>query len=212
MLTQDLPMMKRQIVWRIIEKISVSAQHLLMRRLIVYILVLGILFALVQAYFAERAVTPIIPSTQSSSSSAVTTSSTISDACETVTLVFYSKGDFKNAEFLHPVSVERCIPKSGSVVHVILKQLFAGPTPDEKKKGALGSADMQALGSFYLGASVEKGIATVNFKKEALTILNSAAARQMMAKAPIEETLKKLSSVTEVKYAIEGQVFTEWDA
>ncbi len=97
-------------------------------------------------------------------------------------------------------------------MHVVLKQLFAGPTPDEKKKGALGSADLQTLGSSYLGVSIEKGIVTVNFKKEALSILNSAAARQMMAKSPIEAMLKKLPNVKEVKYAIEGKVFEDWDA
>jgi|CXWL01.1.fsa_nt_gi hypothetical protein len=198
---------------RIIEKRTHSVQHQRMRRFIVYMLVLGILYSLVQAFIAERAGAPVLPSTQSSSSSvSAVTSSAISDACETVTLVFYSKSDFENAEFLHPVSVERCISKSGTMAHLVLKQLFAGPTADEKKKGALGSADLQALGSFYLGVSVEKGIGTINFKKEALSILNSAAARQMMAKSPIEETLKRLSGVKEVNYAIDGKVFVEWDA
>ncbi len=183
-----------------------------MRRVIVYILVLVILFALVRTYFAEHAAAPSVPSLQGSSASSTQSHAGSSASCVTATLVFYSKTDFEKAEFAHPVSVQRCIPKTTNIAFVVLKQLFAGPTADEKKKGALGSADLQTIGLSYLGVSVDKGIATVNFKKDALTILNSAAVRQMMAKAPIEATLKSIEGITVVKYAINGKVFDQWNA
>lgn len=126
---------------------------------------------------------------------------------------FYSKTDMENAMFDLPVRVERCIvPKTQRIADAALRALFSGPTSDEEEKGALTSNDLQNLSPLYLGVSIENGSAVVNFKREALEILNSAAARQHMAKSPIRMTLLQFPTITDVKYAIEGEIFDEWDA
>lgn len=129
-----------------------------------------------------------------------------------ISLVFYSKTDFENAMFEHPVTVKRCIPKTTKVADAALRALFAGPTASEKKEGALGSADLQALLPLYIGITIKNDTAIVNFKKDALKILNSAAARQMMAKSPIAATLKQFPTIKNIEYAIDGVIFNEWDA
>ncbi|MEK7719801.1 MAG: hypothetical protein AAB347_09360 [Bacteroidota bacterium] len=46
----------------------------------------------------------------------------------------------------------------------------------------------------------------------ALEILNSSAARQFMAKEPIRRTLLQFPGIKDVQYAIDGEIFEEWDA
>lgn len=132
--------------------------------------------------------------------------------CRPTTLFFYSEADLNQALFDAPVAVERCISKEGIAAETALKELFAGPTDAEQEKGARGSEDLQALSASLIGVSIDGNIAIVNFKPEALAILNSAAARQLMAKAPIEATLRDFPGVTEIQYAIDGTIFEEWDA
>lgn len=137
-------------------------------------------------------------------------------ACDngsTFLLYFYSKVDLENAMFDFPIRVERCItPKTQRTADAALRALFAGPTTDEMSKGALTSVDVQNLAPQYLGVTIQNGTAIVNFKKEALTILNSAAARQFMVKSPIRMTLLQFPTITDVSYAIDGKIFDEWDA
>ncbi len=129
-----------------------------------------------------------------------------------IRLYFYSDADLRAASFDHPVVARRSVTTSGSVMDAALRQLFAGPADAEKKEGARTTDDLLHLGSLYLGMSVDGTTATVNFRKDALPILNSAAARQMMVKSPIRATLLQFPGITDVQYAIDGRVFTEWDA
>ncbi|HVW67255.1 MAG TPA: GerMN domain-containing protein [Candidatus Peribacteraceae bacterium] len=206
-----------------------------MRRLLLSLIVLIIALGIGWMFFSERGIAPPYPPSGSSSSvseassasslsasaasqkSAGSASSSFSAMADCsngtlISLVFYSKTDFENAMFEHPVTVKRCIPKTTKVADAALRALFAGPTADEQKRGALGSADLQALGPLYIGVTVQNGTAVVNFHKDALKILNSAAARQMMVKSPIAETLKQFPTVTSIDYAIDGVIFNEWDA
>ncbi|MDQ3076756.1 MAG: GerMN domain-containing protein [bacterium] len=104
--------------------------------------------------------------------------------------------------------VTRLIPKTQSIADATLKALFSGPTDAEKTIGLTSSINPD----HYLGIIVRNGVATVNFKKEALEYLNGAACMQETVKAPIEQTLKQFSTIKSVEYAIDGKVFTEWDA
>ncbi len=131
---------------------------------------------------------------------------------EEVTLFFYSESDLQNAFFDHPVQVMRTVPQSENTADATLRLLFAGPTAEERSRGARVSTDLTRLGPLYLGVRIDGKTAIVNFKREALEILNSAAARQFMAKEPIRSTLLQFPDVHTVEYAIDGVIFDEWDA
>jgi len=129
------------------------------------------------------------------------------------TLYFYSQNDLRNATFDDPVAVTRTVSGTGTVaMDTALTLLFAGPTKAEKVEGALISDDLQALAPLYLGVWQEGATIVVNFDAEALTVLNSAAARQFMAKEPMRQTLLQFEGIEDVEYAINGEIFTEWDA
>ncbi len=141
-----------------------------------------------------------------------------------VYLFFYSEEDINNATGKASIAVKRLVPHSSNLENEVLQALFAGPYDIDHIQGARTSEDLQNLREHYIGVHLEFApeevdddfiaieIAVINFKKEALEILNSAAARQMMIKAPIEATLKAFPNIKDVKYAIEGQIFKEWDA
>jgi len=125
------------------------------------------------------------------------------------------------------VAVERNIKRTNRVADAALRELLKGVTEDERKKG-LDSAysvdsivtgreecsrdKMKPLAAYYLGVSVKKGTATVNFRAEAECYLQSAAFMMSRVMNPIDATLKQFSSIKEVQYALNGKVITEWDA
>ncbi|MBU0767180.1 Gmad2 immunoglobulin-like domain-containing protein [Patescibacteria group bacterium] len=142
-----------------------------------------------------------------------------------ITLSFYSEEDLSNASFESPVTVTRNIPKTAKVADAALRALFTGPTEEEHEQGARTSDDLQKLGEYYRGITIHSefqdpspssspitDVAIVNFQPAALEILNSAAARQFMAKTAIEATLMQFPTIDWVFYAIDGDVFVEWDA
>lgn len=131
---------------------------------------------------------------------------------DTVTLFFYSGNDLANAEFTNPVPVLRTVDVSDPVMDVALRLLFAGPTPEEQTMGARTSDDLAFLSGHFLGARQEADAAIVNFDADALQVLNSAAARQLMVKAPIERTVQQFPNVTRVVYTIDGTPYDQWDA
>ena len=92
-----------------------------------------------------------------------------------------------------------------------LRLLFAGPTDAEKAKGM---ESLAPLGDYYLGVSIKRGVATVNFKPGAekyLYVLGPNC-RQEQVLTPIANTLKRFPSIKKVDYAINGKVIEEWDA
>lgn len=130
-----------------------------------------------------------------------------------IQLYYYSLRDLNAATFDQPVIVARTVTYRGDIAQAAVWELLKGPSRDEARRlNARTSQDLSALGPLLIGVTVDGDTATVNFKKEALAILNSAAARQMMAKAPIEKTLLQFPEIKKVQYAIDGEVFTEWDA
>lgn len=134
-------------------------------------------------------------------------------ASQGVQLYYYSLRDLNNATFDQPVVVARTVSYRDNLPEAALRELFKGPSRDEARRlNARMSDDLRSLGPLLIGVTVEGDTATANFKPEALEILNSAAARQMMAKQPIERTLTQFPEIENVRYAIDGEVFTEWDA
>ncbi len=104
--------------------------------------------------------------------------------------------------------ISRIIPKTVSIADATLRELFKGPTVTEKNAGLQLSVNPDD----YIGVIVKDGVARVNFRKEALEYLNGPACMQESVKTPIEKTLKQFSTIKSVEYAIDGKVFTEWDA
>lgn len=101
-----------------------------------------------------------------------------------------------------------------------LRLLFAGPNETEKKLGLTQSftpaywfpKGTQNLEKYYIGVSIRKGVAIVNFRPGAMAYLNNTVCVQFSVKGPIEKTLIQFPSIKEVQFAIDGKVVKEWDA
>lgn len=107
--------------------------------------------------------------------------------------------------------VKRTIPAAKQVADAALRVLFAGPDAAEKARGMESNAP---LGDYYLGVTIRKGVAIVNFRKgaERYLYVDGPLCKQDMVLKPIVETLKQFRSVKSVDYAIEGKIIEEWDA
>jgi spore germination protein GerM len=125
------------------------------------------------------------------------------------------------------VAVERSVKRTKSVADAALRELFKGETEAERKKGlttgftvdsiVTGRTEcarylMKPLGEYYLGVSIKKGVATINFRPEAECYLQSAIFMMNRVMNPIDATLKQFKSIKEVQYALNGEIITEWDA
>jgi spore germination protein GerM len=116
--------------------------------------------------------------------------------------------------------VVRNIGKSDNMYAETLEELFKGPSNEEKATGLVSTFELKTnstpeikpLGTYFNGVVVDFGVATVDFKKEALAYLNGAACLQESVKQPIENTLNQFPGIEEIRYSIDGEVFTEWDA
>lgn len=128
---------------------------------------------------------------------------------------------------LELVAVERTIRQTKSLADAALRELFKGETADERKKGltskfkvdsiVVGRDEcarnkMKPLGAYFLGVSIKKGVAIVNFRPEAECYLQTTITMQTFTLNPIEATLKQFKTVKEVQFALNGKVITEWDA
>ncbi len=129
-----------------------------------------------------------------------------------LTLYFYTKNDIEQASYEATFPVTRIIPKTSTVADTTLKALFAGPTPAEQEKGAFTIYELSNLREYYLGITIQNGVAIVNFKPDALKYLNAAHSIQSQVKAAIETTLKHFPTIKTVEYSINGKIYTEWDA
>lgn len=107
--------------------------------------------------------------------------------------------------------VERRIPPTKRLADAALRLLFAGPTAEEKAKGM---ESLEKLGAFYIGVSIRRGVAVVNFRPGAEEHLYTGGpiCMQEQALTPIEKTLTKLGTIKKVGYAINGKLIEEWDA
>lgn len=135
-----------------------------------------------------------------------------SDQTQTITLYFYSEEDLETASGVPSVTVTRTVNAADATPDHALRLLFQGPTQEEQSRGARSFENLSDLRSSYLGITMDDGTAIIDFERNALPWLNGAAAMQGMIKTPMEETLMQFPGVTDVQYAIDGEIFTEWDA
>lgn len=163
------------------------------------------LFVIGLSVVSLAACTPSVPSENGSSSSSESSEATVS-------LYFYTQDGLSNASGDPTFRVDRMVPSTDITPDEILTLLFDGPMEDEQTAGARTYEGLTAVGDSFLGVTVQDNVAIVNFKPEAYVYLNGAAAMQGMVKAPIEKTLKAFLMITDVQYAQDGVLFTEWDA
>jgi hypothetical protein len=107
--------------------------------------------------------------------------------------------------------VVRKVAPTKKTADAALKLLFAGPNVSEQAKGMVGLAP---LGDYYRGVSIKEGVAIVNFRPGAEKYLHvsGAACQQEQVLTPIVKTLKRLSTIKSVDFAINGKIIEEWDA
>ena len=139
--------------------------------------------------------------------------------------VYFPKDD-PNAE-IELVAVERTVKRTNRVADAAVRELLKGVGDRERKMGLTSvyavediitgreecvSGKMKPLADYFLGVSIKKGVATVNFRAEAECYLQSAITMMNFVMDPIYATLKQFKSIKEVQYALDGKVITEWDA
>ena len=105
--------------------------------------------------------------------------------------------------------VERKIPATRQLADAALRQLFAGPTAEEKAKGM---ESIERLKPYYLGVSIKRGVAVINFRAGAETYLNGTACEQEQLHTPMVKTLTQFSTIKTIEFAINGKIIEEWDA
>jgi spore germination protein GerM len=107
--------------------------------------------------------------------------------------------------------VTRKIPSTKAVADTALRQLFAGPTSDEQTRGMQG---IEPLGDYYIGVTVRKGTAIVNFRRGAEQYLHVTGpiCIQDSVLTPIVKTLRQFPTIRNVDYAINGKIIEGWDA
>lgn len=93
----------------------------------------------------------------------------------------------------------RTIPKSVSMVRLLMEALIAGPAEEEKKRGAVAAFPK---GSAVRSVNLRDGVATVDFN-ERLQNVGGACAAQMI-RASVTETLRALPNVKSVKITAGG--------
>jgi spore germination protein GerM len=105
--------------------------------------------------------------------------------------------------------VERKIPATKQLADAALRQLFAGPTAEEKAKGMVS---IERLSRYYIGVTIRRGVAIVNFRPGAETYLNGTACEQEELHTPMVKTLTQFSTIKTIEFAINGKIIEEWDA
>jgi hypothetical protein len=107
--------------------------------------------------------------------------------------------------------VKRKIPVTRQVAAAALRQVFAGPTAEEQAKGM---ESISPLGAFYIGVSIKKGVAVINFRPGAEKYLhvNGPICMSDTWLAPMVQTLKQFPPVKSVDFAINGKIIEDWDA
>jgi hypothetical protein len=112
-------------------------------------------------------------------------------------------------------AVSRMLFPNNVNVDFILRDLLAGVSESEKQNG-VESAFVQNTGEnlqqYFEKAEIKDGVAIVYFERGALRYLNAPACMQQMVKGPIVQTLKHNFHVERVEFAIDGKIYTDWDA
>lgn len=125
------------------------------------------------------------------------------------------------------VAVKRSVPKTARVADAAIRELLKGATEADRKAGLASayereniitgrdecqSDSMKPLAAYFIGVTIRRGTAIVNFRPEAECYLQSTAFMMSRVLNPIDRTLKRFKSVKNVEFALNGKIITEWDA
>jgi hypothetical protein len=108
---------------------------------------------------------------------------------EAIEATFY----FADANCTRVAPYRRQLPKSISLARLLTEALIAGPTADERKKGAVGAFPQ---GSAVQSVNLRGGVLTVDFNERLQNVGGSCAAQ--MIRASVTETLRALPTVDRV--------------
>ncbi len=102
-------------------------------------------------------------------------------------------------------AVKRRVPKTRAVARAALRELFKGPTEEEKADG-LDSVFSANTKDILLRIKIRKGAAYVNYRKEIIEKLGSATTScgGLSYISSVERTLKQFRTIKKVFFAIEG--------
>lgn len=115
----------------------------------------------------------------------------------TIKVYFSDTANLENFEDCGKVrAVTRKIPKTKTVAHAALEELFKGPTEEEQKAG-LSSVFHEGTKSILLGVKIKNGAAYVNLDESVIETLGSATTScgGMGYDASVEKTLKQFPGI-----------------
>ena len=106
--------------------------------------------------------------------------------------------------------VIRKIPRTTQVADAAVRQLFVGPSANEKAKGMEA---IPSLSDYYIGIAIRKETAVVNFRPGAEKYLHvdGPLCMQDSVLTPILKTLRQFPAINNVDYAINGKIIEDWD-
>ena len=123
----------------------------------------------------------------------------------------------RDCEAVAPVA--RTLRPGPNRADALLQALFAPLTEAENDRGLfsphhgyVSAPDAPGLGEFFVGVTIQDGVAHVAFTSEAMAYLNQAACAQTAVKSSIERTLQQLPDVESIEYVVDGRIVVEWDA
>ena len=144
----------------------------------------------------------------------------------TMKIKIYLPKDDPNAE-IELVAIERTVKRTSRTADAAVRELLKGAGESERKMGLTSVYEvkdlitgrdecaphkMKPLAAYFIGVTIKRGTAIVNFRPEAECYLQSTITMMSFVMNPIDATLKQFKSVKNVEYALNGQVITEWDA
>lgn len=147
-------------------------------------------------------------------------------AKDTMKIKLYFPKDDPDAN-LSLVAVERSVKRTNRVADTAVRELLKGVSESDRKMGltsvyavenlVTGRTEcarekMKPLADYFIGVSIKRGTAIVNFRPEAECYLQSTVTMMSFVMDPIDATLKQFPTIKKVEYAIDGKVITEWDA
>lgn len=125
------------------------------------------------------------------------------------------------------VAVERTVKRTNRVAETVVRELLKGVNENERKMGLTSAyavenlitgrdecarEKMKPLAAYFLGVSIKRGTAIVNFRPAAECYLQSTVTMMNFVMDPIDATLKQFPTIKRVEYALDGKIITEWDA
>jgi len=121
---------------------------------------------------------------------------------QTMEILLYFNSDEPNGECEKTIPIKRIVPRTLSIARTIIGELLSGPTEREMAEGYLTSINE---GVRINRLVIEDGVAKIDFNKE-LDEGVGGSCRVAAIRSQIENSLKQISSISEVIISVEGNV------